>query len=192
MPNIIDVAFLKSDLGIPAGITFHDVALSYAVDYGNSYVLGRLGQSDLAVETRTEYPSVAAQGKRRVLLKRSPVVSIVAVTNGSAAVAAADYRLDTDTDELVLVYDRFARSGGAWSSDPDGVVVTYTWGYTATTLPAKVRQATAQIAAAVYLKTKHAGKRDERNSSYSITLSEREIPPEAQMTLAGLADVHHD
>lgn len=193
MSNIIDLAYLKATMGIPAGITFHDVALSYAIDAANGYVLGRLGQSSLAAITREEYPVVQDAGRRRVMLKRGPVVSIIAITHYSALVDPSDYRWDTDTDEIVLINDQSSRRLGYWDPTPDGVWVTYTYGYTSATLPAQVRSATASLANQIYLRTKHAGKTSERNSSYVLSLDvDSLVPPDTARVLAGLVDVHHD
>ncbi len=191
--SIITNAQLKSSLGIPAAITYHDVRIGQVVDGANGYVLGQLGQASLAALTYTDYPEVAAEGLGDIQLKHVPVVSIAAVTNGISAVAVADFRLEADTGlvRLVGVDPNRYRNQEFWSTARDGVVITYLAGYTSANIPAQIKTATRMIASSWFNKSTHHGKKAERSSGHRIDLNEFEIPPAAQMILNDFVDVHH-
>lgn len=184
--SILTTTRLKSLLGIAAGVTFHDTALGYAADAAEDYVKRGLGQSSWSVTTTNEYPEVYDEGQVEVILKHTPVVSIGVVTNGDYAVAAADYRLDTDNGLI-----RLKGTTGYWSTDRDGVIVQYGWGYTSSTLPEEVVRAMEIIACADFNTTPKGGMKSMSQSGYSHTLTDADIPPAARAILARYFDVHH-
>lgn len=186
MPLPLTTAGVKPILGIPAGVTFHDSAIGLAVDYANDRLLRALGQSALVATTVQEYPEVYDAGQADVLLGHAPVVSIVAATNYDTAVAATDYRLDTETGKLTLL-----REAGYWSTAREGAMVLYTYGYTSATAPTELLRAAELMCAASFNRGKHAGLKQHAASGYSYTLSDDEMPPEARAILARYEDVHH-
>ena len=177
---------IKTILGLPAGITFHDTALGYAVDASNAYVLRKLGQSSLAVQTSVEWPEVYGGGQVNLLLKHSPVVGIVALTNGASLLTTADYRLDSALGEL-----RLKGQTNYWSTDRDGVEVMYGWGYDSTTIPGEIIRAADIIAVASFKRAGRAGLKSESEGGYSWALDDNLIPAEARVILANYVDIHH-
>lgn len=184
--SITTTSRVKSVLGIPAGITFHDTALGYAVDFANDRVLRALGQSTLAVNTTQEYPVVYDAGQESVLLRHSPVVQIVALTNDDSLLDDDDYWLDRED----LGALRLKKGGGYWSTERQGVKVLYAWGYTSSTVPAEVTHAADVIAVSSFNRGKHAGFTEREASGYQYKLSDQDLPPDARAVLARYEDVH--
>ncbi len=170
---------VKATLGIPAGVTFHDTSLGYAVDGANKYVLTKLGQSSLAVMTTTEYPEVYGEGQARVMLKHTPVVSVVGVTNGASAIASSDYMVDLELGAIDLLAET-----NFWSTRRKGVAVMYAWGYDANTVPGELVRAADLIAVASFNRARHAGLVSESESGYRYDLDENMVPAEARAILA--------
>lgn len=192
--SLTTAARLKTMLGIPAGVTFHDSALEAAADYANGYVLGQIGQpGGLVATTRTDYPSVYTAGQIEIMLSRAPVVSIIAITNGDYAVQAGEYRLNAEDGTLRLLRGNIGsrRLLAAWSDLPDDVVVTYLHGYTAATVPADLKRAADLIAVHSYQRSPQLGRERVRNSTFGQTVDSYAIPPDAAMILANYVDVHH-
>lgn len=81
-----------------------------------------------------------------IRLRHRPVVSVDAVTERGIALTAADYNLEDVTGTLVRLADAY--SPGAWDTGYRAVSVTYTAGYSGSTVP-------ADIAHAVLLQVKH-------------------------------------
>lgn len=184
---IITLDRVKAILQIPAGITFHDTAIGYATDFANGRVLGALGQRTLAVTTVQEYHTVEDAGMDSILLKHSPIVSLVAVTNdGALLVQGTHFRLDEE-DIGVL---RLMRAAGYWSTDREGVQVMYAYGYTSATIPAEVVRATELIACSSFNRGKLAGMAQVGAGGYSQQLSDKDLPPEAQAVLARYEDAY--
>lgn len=187
---------VRSLAGLVAGVTFHDVSLQYAVDYANDLVLRKIGQpSGLSVNTVTEYPNVYDDGQTDVYLKHTPIVSIVAITNGDYAVETTDYRFDADTGMV-----RILRGGvdtrtffQSWCTGLDDVQIRYAYGYTSATAPESLKRAADLIALTSFRKGKHAAAKTEKLGEYSITLDESEIPDEAVMILRRFGEdaFHH-
>ena len=178
---------VKRVLGIPAGITYHDARIDDCVEFANDYILGQVGQTTSSVlETYTEYPDIAGEGCSELLLKHSPVGSIVALTNGSAAVAAADYVLDDDIGRI-----RLSGASEHFTTSRVGVVVTYTAGFSDSTVPKRLIRAADLIAAAQGNTSSHAGKRVAEVGGQKYELDEEGIPVLARMILAEFVDVHH-
>ena len=191
--SIAGITELKSILGIPAAVTFHDTALGLALDYANNYVLAQLGQTSFAGNTFTDYPQVGAPGIEDVQLRHVPIINIIGVTNGLAAVAAADFRVVNETGKVRLTSqtpDRRVRRE-FWSTDRDGVVITYTAGYTSASpeLP-RLKRAAHLIAGASFTKGQHSGVVKERTGSHAIEFSLDAIPAEAQLILNDFVDAH--
>lgn len=182
--SLTSTSRIKSILGLAAGVTFHDVALGAAVDYANDHVLRCLGQASLAVATVTEYPSVYGPSQTEILLRRAPVVAIVALTNYAAAVTEAGYRLDTENGLLRMS----SASRHFWDESRDGVAVTYTYGYTDATVPARVVRAAEIIAVASFNRAPKSGIKSQTSSGFQTTLEDFEIPPEARSILAYYED----
>lgn len=185
---------IKTMLGIPAGVTFHDSAIEQAVDYANAYVLEQIGQpGGLVATTRTDYPSVYTAGQIEIMLDRSPVVSIVGITNGDYAVQAGEYRVSTEKGTIRLLRGNIGsrRLLAAWSDLPDDVVVTYLHGYTADTVPGSLRRAADLIALHSYQRSPQLGRERVRNSTFGQTVDSYAIPPDAALILANYVDVQH-
>lgn len=179
---VANVSKVKAALGIPAGITFHDLAITAAVSWSDSYVLGTLGMPSLAVQTATEYPEVYGPTQRTVLLERWPVVSVVAVTNDGSAVAAGDRRLDSSIGKITLAGTNY------WSDAVDGVVVTYTWGWSSATLPDEIAGAADELAATYWNALPVAGLLETSDGERTIKVPSPDascpIPPRVATVLA--------
>lgn len=190
---LASVDTVKPILQIPAGVTFHDVAIGLVVDAANDYVLAALGQPSLAATTRTDYPAVYTDAQQDVFLDRSPVVSVAAVTNAGQAVAEGDYRLNAETGMLRLLSGSNGRCGTVanWSNVPDDVVVTYLFGYTGDTLPARLTHVATQIAVHTLQQSVNLGKTRVRDSSLGFDVDSLVIPEFAAKVLAEFEDVHH-
>lgn len=176
---------IKQITGLPAGVTFHDLAIGLAVDGANAYVLRKLGQSSLAVTTTVERPDIYAAGQVRIQLKHTPVVGIVALTNGGTAVPADQYFLDSETGKIDLSGSQF------WTIERFGVVIQYGWGWTEATVPEELRRAADLIAMSSYNRSRNAGKKSESEGGYRYELSDELIPPEARAILANYVDIHY-
>jgi len=176
---------IRSITGLPAGVTFHDAAIGLAVDGANAYVLRKIGQASLAVTTSLEYPPIYGAGQVLIQLKHSPVVGIVALTNGSYAVPSDQYILEAETGEISLKGTVF------WSIERKGVQIQYGWGYDESTVPEELRRAADLIAMSSYNRSRNAGKKSESEGGYRYELSEELIPPEARVILANYVDTHH-
>jgi len=187
-------AKVKAVLGIPAGVTFHDAAISAAISYANDAVLRAIGQpGGLVATTRTDYPDVYSGNQQDIYLDRTPVISIIAVTNSEAVVETADYRLDPYTGMLRMTRGNIGsrRLLASWSDVPDDVVVSYLYGYTSATVPAKLVRAATLIAVHSVEQSRHLGKGRVRNSSYGFDVDAFAIPPAAAHILSEFEDVHH-
>lgn len=193
--SLTTAARVKSSQGIPAGVTFHDVAIGYAVDYANAHVLSAIGQpGGLVGTTRTDYPDIYNASQYRLLLDRSPVISVVGITNaGQALVEGTDYRVDTETGSVRLLQGTVGSRGvvSAWSDIPDDVIITYLHGYTSGTVDARLVRAADMIAAHNFQQIKNAGHKRVRNSSYAFDMNLLSVPMLASNILAEFTDVHH-
>lgn len=179
---VANVSRVKAALGIPAGITFHDLAITAAVSWSDSYVLGKLGLPELAVQTATEYPEVYGSTQRTILLERWPVASVVAVTNGGDAVASGSRRLDSSIGKITLAGENY------WSDAADGVVVTYTWGWSSATLPDEIAGAADELAATYWNALPLAGLSEQSDGERRIKTPDPDascpIPPRVATVLA--------
>lgn len=178
---------VKHILGIPVGVTFYDESLGYAVDHANSHVLRVIRQPNgLAATTRTEYPAVYGPGQREVVLKHTPIDTVISITNGSGTLGSDDYRIDADAGRVYLT-----GQASYWSDVPDSVVIQHLAGYTEATVPDELRRAADLIAVHTAEQGRHAGKDSSRQGSYSLTVSKAEIPPTAARILAAYQDAFH-
>lgn len=187
-------ARVKTALGIPAGVTFHDDAITQAVDYANDYVLRAIGQpGGLVGTTRTDYPAVYSDCQQDILLDRAPVISMIAVTNANSAVAASDYRADLETGMVRL--NRSTTGGrtivSAWSNVPDDVIISYLHGYTSATVPGTITRCADIIAVHNMQQTVNLGKTRVRNSSFGFDVDQMVVPAAASQILANFEDIHH-
>lgn len=188
--SLTTIRRLHSLAGLPFGVTFHDSALAICADIANSQVFARIGQPALGLITRTEYPEVSGENQYRIVLKRYPVSSVVAVTNGGSAVAADQYRISED-GYLDLVQGTIGSRAylAAWSTIPGDVAVTYLHGWTDTTVPEALRGAADLIGLQLFRRIKHAGMDAETVGKHRVELSATPMPPEAERLLATYADV---
>ena len=189
--SLTTIRRLHSLAGLPFGITFHDAALGLCADIANSHVFRRIGQPALGLTTRTEYPEVSRESQYRIVLRRWPVDSVVTITNGGSALAADQYRLDSERGWIDLVQGSIGSRAylAAWSPIPGDVAVTYLHGWTDTTVPDDLRGAADLIGLQLFRRIKHAGADSETIGKHRIDLSNEPIPPEAQRILAGYVDV---
>lgn len=174
---------VKYALRVPVGVTHYDGRIDAAVSATDRYVLGLIRQpSGLAVVTTTEYPDVYTSAQTRVLLRRRPIVGVVAVTNNGEAVAATSYRIDADAGMLVRIDDEF------WAPGESAVQVHYGAGYDATTLPDDLVEAATQIAASMVNRAPLAGLDAQDDGGIDIRVSKAQLPPEAMAILAKYVD----
>lgn len=184
--SLVTTTQLKYALGIPVAVTFHDSSLGLAVDYANDRVLRAIGQTSLAALTYSEYPNVYSGGQHDVYLRHTPVVSIVAVTNASSAVAAGDRRVDAETGMLRLINGNANINGihRFWSTSPDGVAVTYTAGYTSANVPQELKSAALALAEFNFNKGGLRGKGEVKNESDRIRPLDTAMPVEVRAILS--------
>lgn len=78
-------------------------------------------------------------GREAVVLRRTPVQSVTAVTEAGTALTSGDWLLDTDAGIL----HRGTWGGGTWSRYPRSVVVTYVAG--PAVVPSTIRQAVIDL-----------------------------------------------
>lgn len=194
--SLVDAATVKQLVGVHAAITTFDTLFEAAAEAGNGIVLGKLGMSALAVLTYTEWPTVSTNTQRKVQLKHWPVVSIVALTNGTALLDTDDYRV-VEPGELMLTGNptllgvpmpRYQTS--YWSDAPDGVQVTYTAGWTDATVPGELKTAAKLIAVDFYNRGPKAGVDEQRTRGWYSIQSEADIPPMARAILNRYCDGH--
>jgi len=184
--TIIAASDLKSALRIPAAVTFHDVVLSALASGANSYVLGSLGQTALSTNEEQEYPDIYSPGQSSIVLRKRPVVSLVALTNDTTLLTSGThYRVDTERGIVRL------KEGTSFSEKRDGVQVLYTYGYTSATLPFEVKHATTVLAVAMFNRSKDQGLLERDANGYSVKVDPMDVPPEARMILARYQDIHH-
>lgn len=181
--SITTAARVKTILGLAAGVTFHDTAIGYAVDYANRLVLGKLGQTTLAVTTTTEYPRVYGPGQVEIQLAKLPVVGIGSITNSSSVLTASEYRLD-DIGNIRLT------GTGYWDELRDGCQVTYGHGYDSTTIPADLVRAAELIAVSSFNRAGKVGIKMQSSSGFQVQLDDQEIPAEARAVLSYYEDRH--
>lgn len=182
--SLVDTARIKAVLGVPAGITVHDTAIGYAVAFANDRVLRAIGQSALAVNTTQEYPRVYSQAQAGVMLKHTPVVSLIAVTNDDSLIPDSQYRMDDANVGLL----ELLRIAGYWSQEREGVQVFYAWGYDASTVPTELVSAAEQIAASAFNRGRHQGMTGQTVSGYAFQLADTDLPPNARVVLARYED----
>lgn len=171
---------VKAALGIPAGITYHDGAIANVVAAANAYVLDVLDQpGGLIAHTRTEYLRAYSPGQRYVMLGRSPVRSVIAVTVDGSPMDPDEYVVDEDTGAL------HARGKHAnWSTVPGGIEVTYLHGYTDADDVDALRVAADQIAAHMHTRGRHAGTAGQRlDQGVQVTTDGAGIPTTAAAIL---------
>lgn len=183
--SITSITRIKGILGMPAGVTFHDASIGYAVDGANKYVLRKIGQASLAVQTMVEWPVVYNSAQSEIQLRHTPVVGIVAITNWGMPLSASDYRVDNELGHI-----RLRRQSAYWSDSRDGVEVMYGWGYDADTIPNDLKQAADMIAISNFNKGRNSGKKSESEGGYSVTFTDEMIPAEARMILSAYSDAH--
>lgn len=188
--SLTTIRRLHNLAGLPFGVTFHDAALGLCADIANSQVFARIGQPALGLITRTEYPEVSGENQYRIVLRRWPVASVVAVTNGGSAVASDQYRINED-GYLDLVQGTIGSRTylAAWSTIPGDVAVTYLHGWTDTTVPDALRGAADLIGLQLFRRIKHAGLDSETIGKHRVDLSSTSMPPEAERMLASYVDV---
>lgn len=174
---------VKSALSIPVGVTYHDARIATCVSAANRYVLGKVRQTSLAVVTSTEYPEVYGTATRMIVLRRRPVIGIVAVTNDQAAVAATSYRVDTDAGIL------YRTDGLYWSGSDDGVLVHYGAGYDSTTVPDDLVEAATEIAASMFNRGHVSGLDQHDDGGVDARVSSAQVPPAARAILNRYQDI---
>lgn len=174
---------VKAALRIPTGVTFFDVRLGTCASAANAYVLGQLRQDSLAVLTETEYPDVYGPAQRRIVLRRRPVVGIVAVTVDNAAVASTAYRVDTKHGFLIRT------DGQYWSDEPDGTQVHYGAGYDAASVPNDLVEASTLIAAGLFNRGGLSGLDQQDDGATQVRVSADKVPPEARAILSRYRDL---
>lgn len=175
-------ALVKAALRVPSGVTFYDGRIDAVVDAADRYVLGLLGQPTLSVVTTTEYPPVYGAAQSKVLLRRRPIVGVVAVTNNGTALSASAYRVDTELGELVRT------DGGYWDYAQDGVKVHYGAGYDADTVPDDLVEAATQVAAGMVNRAPLAGLESQDDGSIDVRVSKSMLPPDVLAVLQKYVD----
>jgi len=186
---------VRSMLGIAAGVTFHDAAISACVDYANDEVFGRIGQSGgFGLLTVTEYPNVYQDSQSDVYLKHTPISSIVAVTNSDTSVPASGYRFDPESGLVRLLQGTVgSRTAYAyWSTGLDDVQICYAYGWASDTDGVnRLRRAADMLATSAFRRGKAAGVKAEGHTSYRVTYSEEEWPVEVSTILSSFETAFH-
>lgn len=173
---------VKAALRVPSGVTFYDGRIDAAVDAADRYVLGLLGQPSLSVVTTTEYPDVYGATQTKLLLRRRPIVGVVAVTNNGSALSSSAYRIDTEMGALIR------NDGGYWADGVDGVRVHYGGGYDADTAPDDLIEAATQIAAGMVNRAPLAGIESQDDGSLDVRVSKSMLPPDVVAVLQKYVD----
>lgn len=173
---------VKAALRVPSGVTFYDGRIDAAVDAADRYVLGLLRQPSLSVVTTTEYPEVYGAAQVRLLMRRRPIVGVVAITNDGSAVASSAYRIDTDNGLIVRT------DGAYWSYANDGVKVHYGAGYDADTVPDDLVEAATQVAAGMVNRAPLAGLESQDDGSLDVRVSKSMLPPDVVAVLQKYVD----
>lgn len=181
--SLTSTARVKAALGIPAGITFNDTAIGYAVDDANDFVLRALGYTALTTQVYVDRPIVVGNMQDSVVLRKHPALSVVGVTNLNSALLTTDYLLDTEVSAL-----RLATVGGFWSTVTGEIVIEYVAGWTSDTVPKELTRCATMIASAWFNATSKAGMRSETFDGHRYDVSEMPIPPGAQAILSRYED----
>lgn len=195
--SLVTAEVVKALAGINAAITSFDTLAEAAADAGNAIVLRTLGVSTLGVHTYTEWPEVHTDRQRSVQVKHWPVVDVVALTNGTSLLTSDDYRFE-EHGKFTLkgnpawlgLARREIGSSVYWSPVPDGVEITYTAGWTSSTVPDDLVTAAQLIAMETYNRLPKAGIDEQRVRSFHTILAEQHMPPAARAILANYADAH--
>jgi len=124
-------------------------------------------------------------------LKRWPVSSIVAVTNGGSALASDQYRLDSELGAVDLVQGTIGSRIylASWSNIPGDVAITYLHGWTDSNLPDGLRGAADLIGLQLFRRIRHAGADSETIGKHRVDLTALPMPPEAERLLSAYVDV---
>jgi len=181
MAAAITAARVKTYLGIPAALTFHDTFLDYLCQSATEYVATRLGlTSGLTVFSYSETLDVENDGCDRLRLSAYPIVQVTGITDDGNAVDTADYYLHRSKRWVVLTGDC-----AHFSQGKQKVVVGYTAGWSE--IPAPVSHALTLMAAHGFNRAPKTGMDSERIGAYSIALAKGEVEPiplDAEVLLA--------
>lgn len=174
---------VKAALRIPASVTFYDTRATSCAAAANKYVLGQLRQDSLAVLTETEYAEMYGSAQRSIVLRRRPIVGVVAVTVDDSALASTAYRIDSKYGIL------HRTDGGYWSAEPDGTQVHYGAGYDSSSIPDDLVEAGTLIAAALFNRGAVAGLESQDDGATDVKVSKEAVPPAARAILSRYVDI---
>lgn len=162
---------VKTTLSIPAGTTHYDARIDNLLVPAERALLSFLGQPGLTRSTYAETHDVGA-GQDYIATRAWPIVSVAALTNDGALVAAADYAVDGRYG--------YVRLKGAVSTFAEGkqkVAVTYTAGYAP--VDDRFVEAAAVVAAAMFNRGRVAGVSSFGAGSTRYQYSAEQVPPDA-------------
>jgi len=130
--SVVSVAEVRSALGLTA--TLDDEIRDLAAT-ATQLVEDHTGRTWRRITVTETYDG----GREAVVLRRTPVQSVTAVTEAGTALTQDDWLLDTDAGILF----RGEWGGGRWASYPRSVVVTYVAG--PAVVPSTIRQAVIDL-----------------------------------------------
>lgn len=178
---MLDLADVKSYLGIAEDDTSQDAALQLVVDAINQYIEdATLMNYSTTPKTRSEIVDMASS----VFLKRMGILSVTALklyqdgteSAPSDNLASDEYTLDKSTGRLTL---DFSYGDDRSRDDYNGVHITYTYGLQeGETVPADLKLAALQMAREYYEGTQGSDSRrvkSERTGSYSVEFEDTSV-----------------
>lgn len=173
MPTYLTRERVKRTLGIPSGVTHHDTRIDDLLDGAEQSLHGYLGLPGLTLTTYVETHDVG-HGQNWIAPRGFPIVSVAALTDNGAAVAAADYQVYANDG-----YVRLNTAGAFFTEGAARVGITYTAGRSP--VPARFVEAAAQLAARSFNAGPRTGMTGFGSGSARFDLDPNPIPASVQM-----------
>ena len=181
--NILSSVTVKSMLGIPAGITRYDSAITITLEVSEQILLDEIGLSDFVSKSYSEKIDITESGLNEVALAWNPVISIAALTiKSTAQTITTDYEINKELGIIKLV-----PLSAYFPTGRGSVEVSYTAGYAdVASIPKDLSYAGHLICCSMFNQQSHVGFVSEKAGNYSYNLGKATgstIPMTAQRIL---------
>tara|TARA_Y100000593_G_scaffold50309_1_gene94799 strand:+ start:556 stop:1152 length:597 start_codon:yes stop_codon:yes gene_type:complete len=158
---------VKKMLGIPAGITRYDDAISETLDATEQILLDELNLTDFVTATYSEKIDVISNGLNEVALSHRPIISVAGLTiNNQAQTITKNYEINKELGVIKLV-----PLSASFPTGRSAVDITYTAGWTAIgNIPKDIIYAGHLISCSLFNQQSHVGFVSERAGNYTYNM----------------------
>jgi len=182
--TILSSDTVKTMLGIPAGITRYDDAITITLTVSEQILVDEIGLDDFVSTVYSEKIDISQNGLNEVALSYIPVISVVGLTiKNELQTPVTDYEINDELGMIKLVpLSSFFPTGRA------SVVITYNAGYSSVgTIPKDLVYAGHLICCSMFNQQSHVGFVNEKAGNYSYSMGKgvgSTIPQLAQRILS--------